>query len=96
MTPTSSPTLEPTESPGGGLSDKNKAIVGGVVGGIGGAALIGFIAFMAISRWKRNRRESDMEVFRPRSDYTASISPEMTDFDYLSQQSGEQRLNQRY
>lgn len=90
--PTATPSTSDNSNSGGGLSDKNKAIVGGVVGGVGGAALIGFIAFMIVSRWKRSRREHDMEVFRPRSDdYTASVlsvhPPEMTE---------QQQLNQRY
>lgn len=82
------PSAEPVSSGGGGLSDQNKAIVGGVVGGVGGAALIGAIAFMAITRWKRSRRENDREVFRPRSDYSVSIhstremSAHYGDYDY--------------
>ncbi|KAG2232561.1 hypothetical protein INT48_000941 [Thamnidium elegans] len=66
---------------GGGLSDKNKAIIGGVVGGIGGAALLGFAAFLLISRWKRNRRASDRESFHPQADDNVSVhSPQMSGY----------------
>lgn len=53
-----------------GLSQKSKAIIGGCVGGIGGAIVLGIIAFWCINRWKRQRREIDMESYRPESDYS--------------------------
>lgn len=53
-----------------GLSQKSKAIIGGCVGGIGGAIVLGIIAFWCITRWKRQRREIDMESYRPESDYS--------------------------
>jgi len=54
-----------------GLSQKSKAIIGGCVGGIGGAIVLGMIAFWWIARWKKHRREIDMESYRPESDYSS-------------------------
>lgn len=65
---------------GGGLSDKNKTIIGGVVGGIGGAALLGVLAFVVVTRLRRKRRAHDRESFHPQADDSASLhqSPEMS------------------
>jgi hypothetical protein len=57
-----------------GLSQKSKAIIGGCVGGIGGAIVLGTITFWCITRWKRQRREIDMESYRPESDYASGLS----------------------
>lgn len=81
---TPSPTIDSgaTENTnGGGLSDKNKVIIGGVVGGIGGAALLGFAAFLLISRWKRSKKASDRESFHPQADDNVSVlSPQMSGY----------------
>lgn len=64
------PTSLSTDS---GSSNNNKVLIGGVVGGIGGAVIIGAVAFFLIMRWKKNRRASDRESFHPQAD------PEMSD-----------------
>lgn len=72
------PSAAPIES-GGGLSGKNKAIIGGVVGGIGGAIILGALVFIFITRWKKSRRASDRESFHPQIDDNNSLhSPEMS------------------
>lgn len=75
LTPTVSSALDQGEQggeslQGSGLSQKSKAIIGGCVGGIGGAIVLGVIAFWWVTRWKRHRREIDMESYRPESDYS--------------------------
>jgi hypothetical protein len=42
-------------SSGGGLSTSTKSIIGGVVGGIGGAILLGGLALVAWRMWGRRR-----------------------------------------
>ncbi|KAI9022940.1 hypothetical protein CLU79DRAFT_749599 [Phycomyces nitens] len=69
VTPTATPTASPTiAESSSGLSNTNKAIIGGVVGGVGGLVLLGAIVFFALRRSKRSRRQSDLEVFQPRND----------------------------
>lgn len=76
MVETPTPSANSSES---GLSNKNKAIIGGVVGGIGGAVLLGALGFFLFRRWRRNRRANDRESFHPQADDTHSVnSPEMS------------------
>lgn len=42
-------------SGGGGLSESNKKIIGGVVGGVGGAILLGGLAIVAWRIWGRKK-----------------------------------------
>ncbi|GAB7365225.1 hypothetical protein MBLNU230_g6311t1 [Neophaeotheca triangularis] len=44
-------------SSGSGLSDSSKKIIGGVVGGVGGAVLIGGLAIFAWRLWSKKKRE---------------------------------------
>ena len=44
---------------GHGLSDTNKKVVGGVIGGIGGAILLGGLAIVAWRIWGRKKRVSE-------------------------------------
>jgi len=43
------------EGSSGGLSDKNKTIIGGVVGGVGGALLLGGIALVCWRMWGKKK-----------------------------------------
>lgn len=43
----------------GGLSDDNKKIIGGVVGGVGGAILLGGIAIVCWRIWGKKKRVVD-------------------------------------
>jgi len=56
-------------SSGGGLSASSKQIVGGVVGGIGGAILLGGLALVAWRMWGRRRangpRMDDDDIMGP-------------------------------
>ena len=58
-------TIAPSLANGGGngsnLSTHTKAIIGGVVGGIGGAILIGGLAFVAWRLWGKKKRQADMQ-----------------------------------
>jgi len=64
-------TIKPSLANGGGsgtnLSTSNKKIVGGVVGGIGSAVLIGGLALVAWRLWGRKKRER-----LPQDDYLES------------------------
>jgi len=57
-------------SSGGGLSTSTKKIIGGVVGGIGGAILLGGLALVAWRMWGRRRakgpRMDDDDIMGPR------------------------------
>lgn len=44
---------------GNGLSDSNKKIIGGVVGGVGGAILLGGIAIVCWRMWGRKKRVTE-------------------------------------
>jgi hypothetical protein len=44
---------------GGGLSSTKKSIIGGVVGGVGGAILLGGIALVCWRMWGRKKRISE-------------------------------------
>lgn len=63
-------TVDPTLVKGGGgsggggssLSPQTKAIIGGVVGGIGGAILIGGLAIVAWRLWAKKKREQAAAV----------------------------------
>jgi hypothetical protein len=63
-TATIDPTLAKGGSGGGGssMSPKTKAVVGGVVGGIGGAILIGGLAIVAWRLWGKKRRAREAAV----------------------------------
>lgn len=56
-------TIAPSLANGGGngsnLSTHTKSIIGGVVGGIGGAILIGGLAFVAWRLWGKKKRQAD-------------------------------------
>ena len=60
-------TIAPSLANGGGdgsnLSSHTKAIIGGVVGGIGGAILIGGLAFVAWRLWGKKRQEADADDY---------------------------------
>jgi hypothetical protein len=49
-------------SSGGGLSSKDKAIVGGVIGGIAGAVLLAGIALVCWRLWGRRRYDPDQDL----------------------------------
>jgi hypothetical protein len=51
-------TQKGTESSGGGLSKEKQSIIGGVVGGVGGALLLGGIALVCWRMWGRKKRVS--------------------------------------
>lgn len=50
-----------------GLSSKSKSIIGGVVGGVGGAILLGGLAIVFCRVWGKNRRShgADTDVMDP-------------------------------
>ena len=82
-------TINPSLANGGGdgsnLSDHAKKVIGGVVGGIGGAILIGGLAFVAWRLWgkKKAAQEEPDEVWggsRPDSIETAKRSSGMPDY----------------
>jgi hypothetical protein len=58
------PALTGSNSSGGssGLSDSSKKIIGGVVGGIGGVALLAGILFVAFRYWNRDRYNPDDDL----------------------------------
>ena len=45
-------------SGGSGLAPSSKKIIGGVIGGVGGAILLGGLAIVAWRIWGRNRRSA--------------------------------------
>ncbi|KAL2355573.1 hypothetical protein BJ546DRAFT_635819 [Cryomyces antarcticus] len=57
-------------SSGSGLSSKSKSVIGGVVGGVGGAILLGGIALVAWRVWGRrgHRLDEDDELMGSRND----------------------------
>ncbi|KAK4575217.1 hypothetical protein LTR86_001069 [Recurvomyces mirabilis] len=57
-TATLTPSLQNGGGSGGNLSTSSKQIVGGVVGGIGGAILIGGIALVAWRLWGKKKRQA--------------------------------------
>jgi len=59
---------------GGGLSDSNKKIIGGVVGGVGGAILLGGIAIVCWRIWGRKNRMLDND-----DDYVANTGAALGD-----------------
>ena len=83
-------TINPSLANGGGdgsnLSDNAKQIIGGVVGGIGGAILVGGLAFVAWRLWGKKKaaaREEPDEVWggsRPDSIETAKRSSGMPSY----------------
>lgn len=50
---------------GGGLSSNSKKIIGGVVGGIGGALVIGALAYTAWRVWGKKRNVHDDDLYDP-------------------------------
>ena len=56
-TSTISPTLQDGGSGGSSLSDSSKKIIGGVVGGVGGAILVGGLALVAWRLWGKKKRQ---------------------------------------
>ena len=56
-------TIEPSLRNGGGtganLSTSSKSVIGGVVGGVGGAVLIGGIALVCWRLWGKKKRQQD-------------------------------------
>ena len=90
-------TINPSLANGGGdgsnLSDNAKRVIGGVVGGIGGAILIGGLAFVAWRLWgkKKAQREEPDEVWggsRPDSIETAKRSSGMGAYETYSNPNG--------
>lgn len=63
-TATISPTLQDGSGSGSSLSDSSKKIIGGVVGGVGGAILIGGLAIVAWRLWGKKKRQQ-----LPQDDY---------------------------
>ncbi|KAF2872706.1 hypothetical protein BDV95DRAFT_628281 [Massariosphaeria phaeospora] len=53
------PQSGPSNSGSGGISEGNKKIIGGVIGGIGGAILLGGIAIVCWRMWGRKKRVSE-------------------------------------
>ncbi|KAF2441405.1 hypothetical protein P171DRAFT_523418 [Karstenula rhodostoma CBS 690.94] len=53
------PTTQASNSSGGGLSSTNKSIIGGVVGGVGGAILLGGIALVCWRMWGKKKRVTE-------------------------------------
>lgn len=60
-TATIAPSLANAGGDGSNLSDSTKKIIGGVVGGIGGAILIGGLAFVAWRLWGKKKQEQQQE-----------------------------------
>lgn len=71
-------TINPSLADGGGngsnLTTQTKSIIGGVVGGIGGAILIGGLAFVAWRLWGKKRREEDVDDFNSNDSITQEKS----------------------
>ena len=60
-----------------GLSSSSKSIIGGVVGGVGGAILLGALAYTAWRLWGKKKRDSDEDdLYDPNAKERTSPSVE--------------------
>lgn len=73
-----------------GLSNSSKAIIGGVVGGIGGALLIGALAYTAWRVWGKRKNLHDDDLYDP----NANPNPEKTSTSTGDQQPFRSTLDQ--